>query len=58
MDVMYGHEMFILHEAKAMQTEEEIRDFRGGRGINFFRHLGAMAESFQFIPSNKNFIFC
>ena len=38
MAVMYmcGHDMFILNEAKTIQTEEEIRDFRGGRRIKFF----------------------
>jgi hypothetical protein len=39
MVVMCGHEMFILREAKTMQTEEEIRDFRGGRRIKFFRSM-------------------
>ena len=42
---MRGHEMFILHEAKTVQTEEEIRDFRGGRGIKFFRPMKPIQQA-------------
>jgi hypothetical protein len=31
MVVVRGHEIFILHEAKIMQTVEEIWDFQSGR---------------------------
>ena len=37
--VMYGQEMFVLHEARELQTDKEIRDFRGGAGIKFFRPM-------------------
>jgi len=37
--VMYGQEMFVLHEARELQTDKEIRDFRGGAGVKFFRPM-------------------